>query len=100
MGALGQCPPLRSILPEGITALPANMLAGNQWDGDIDLPAIRIPASVTSVGNLAFDLCNNVVMFFMGPPPLVEDPGMASVPELLDNALVVYQVNHQRPGRD
>ncbi|MGI6357023.1 MAG: leucine-rich repeat protein [Lentisphaerae bacterium] len=83
------------ILPEGITYLPPSMLAGDDRVGSIDLPAIRIPASVVSVGNLAFDLCNNVVMFFMGPPPLVEDPGMASVPELLDNALVVYQVNHQ-----
>jgi len=46
------------------------------------------------VGNLAFDLCNNVVMFSWAAA-LVEDPGMASVPELLDNALVVYQVNHQ-----
>jgi len=61
------------ILPEGITTLPPYMLAGNE-SGDIDLPAIRIPASVTSLDSLAFDFCHNVVIFFMGPPPLVVEP--------------------------
>jgi hypothetical protein len=95
-GCFANNPCLREcILPEGITALPANMLAGNQWDGDIDLPAIRIPASVTSVGNLAFDCCNNVTIFFMGTPPEVGEAGMTGVPYLLDNAWVVYQDEHQ-----
>ncbi|HQL88449.1 MAG TPA: leucine-rich repeat protein, partial [Lentisphaeria bacterium] len=82
------------ILPEGITALPANMLAGDA-EGVVDLPAIRIPASVTSLGSLAFNYCNNVTIFFMGPPLAVGESGMTSVPDRLGNALVVYQGAHQ-----
>jgi len=82
------------ILPEGITTLPKNMLAGYN-KGCIELPAIRIPASVTSLGSRVFDFCDKVVIFFMGPPPAVGELGLASAPENLDNALVVYQDAHQ-----
>ncbi|NLF60178.1 MAG: leucine-rich repeat protein, partial [Lentisphaerae bacterium] len=82
------------ILPEGITTLPPNMLAGD-WMSNVDLPAIRIPASVRTLGSLAFDYCNNVTIFFMGTPPAVEEPGMASVLDFLDNAWVVYQEEQQ-----
>jgi hypothetical protein len=95
-GCFASNPCLREcILPEGITALPANMLAGDWRNASIDLPAIRIPASVTSVGNQAFDCCNNVTIFFMETPPAVGEAGMTGVPHLLDNAWVVYQDEHQ-----
>jgi hypothetical protein len=90
---------IECILPEGITYLPPSMLAGDDQVGSIDLPAIRIPASVISLGNLVFDRCDNLVMFFMGTPPFV-DEGMASVPELLDNAWGVYQAEHQADWTD
>jgi len=81
------------ILPDGITALPRNMLAGSSKN-PVDLPSIRIPASVTSLGRLVFDFCNDAVIFFMGPPPAVE-VGMTSAPGSLDNAWVVYQDEYQ-----
>ncbi|NLF61087.1 MAG: leucine-rich repeat protein [Lentisphaerae bacterium] len=87
--------PLREcILPEGITTLPAHMLGGDDFES-IDIPAIRIPASVTSLGNLAFNYCDDLVIFFMGPPPAVGAEGLASDPDSLGNAMVVYQAAHQ-----
>ncbi|NLE55789.1 MAG: leucine-rich repeat protein, partial [Lentisphaerae bacterium] len=82
------------ILPDGITTLPARMLAGDEMTF-INLKAIRIPASVTSLGSLVFESCDEVVIFFMGSPPAVAEAGLASSPDSYDDALVVYQSEHQ-----
>ncbi|MDD4097545.1 MAG: leucine-rich repeat domain-containing protein, partial [Lentisphaeria bacterium] len=82
------------ILPDGVTALPEQMLAGNAYIPN-HLPAIRIPASVTALGKMAFDFCDETVFFFMGPPPAVAEPGLTSSLDDRDSALVVYQIGHQ-----
>lgn len=82
------------VLPEGITSLPGFMLS-RYWNQDTwNMASVRIPASVTYIGEDAFTTCYGLTFFFMGPPPTVAKQSLNRQGRW-SNSKVVYQKQYQ-----
>ncbi len=70
----GKCFALGEIdIPEGVTSIGIQAFAGEQFTGTMALAIIKLPSTLTSIGNNSFQYCNAITMVYcyaVTPPSL------------------------------